>query len=166
MLTLLAACKNTTVHQLVSSKINTLGPHLERLLSSWMHIPGRHISPSICQSLNLISTVTELIREAFPDTSNRQGNWAEVRRRLSPYWYVCLVNITVKNILISISWICTSTWMAFPYRATPGDGILFSWIWLMFVYRGGSDQDSSIQERGKRKKRNEGGWRASIYLDQ
>ena len=63
MLILLVACRLVVLRQLVGEEVLTAAAHLKQLLQNWTDIPGQPNSPSIDQSLRLISEIDGFIQQ-------------------------------------------------------------------------------------------------------
>ncbi|KAK2785103.1 hypothetical protein FQN53_007997 [Emmonsiellopsis sp. PD_33] len=64
MLIILAASQTAAVQAYITPDVTALGPHLERLLRQWIHIPAHgDVSPSVERSIGLISKVDQALRE-------------------------------------------------------------------------------------------------------
>ncbi|KAF2836365.1 putative C6 transcription factor [Patellaria atrata CBS 101060] len=67
MLILLAASQLPVLLQPnIASRATLLGPHLEQLLRTWMHIPGASVSPSVEHSVRLIKRVDNIFKQMLP----------------------------------------------------------------------------------------------------
>ncbi|RLM00075.1 hypothetical protein CFD26_105778 [Aspergillus turcosus] len=62
MLITLAASRLTALRGCLSPEVAEMGPHLAKLLTQWMHIPGHGVSPSVLQSVKLIGDAGVLLR--------------------------------------------------------------------------------------------------------
>ncbi|KAK2761152.1 hypothetical protein FQN54_001673 [Arachnomyces sp. PD_36] len=65
MLTMLAACQHPYIKQHIGTKATSIGTHLVRLLSRWMHITSDPVSPSVDRSVKLIIQVDGLIQKEY-----------------------------------------------------------------------------------------------------
>ena len=65
MLTMLAACQHPNIKQHIGTKATSLGGHLVRLLTRWMHITSNQVSPSVDRSVKLIMQVDGLIQKEY-----------------------------------------------------------------------------------------------------
>jgi hypothetical protein len=65
MLILLAASRLPYLRNLISADVLTIGAHLQTLIKRWVHIPGEHLSPSIEQSLRMISEIDVFLHQEF-----------------------------------------------------------------------------------------------------
>ncbi|KAK2784023.1 hypothetical protein FQN53_008831 [Emmonsiellopsis sp. PD_33] len=63
VLVLLAASQITALQACLRPMSGEIGPHLETLLRSWMHIPGHGVSPSVKRSIELIREASHSITE-------------------------------------------------------------------------------------------------------
>ncbi|KAH1283882.1 hypothetical protein KXW98_009107 [Aspergillus fumigatus] len=62
MLVTLAASRLTALRGCLAPQVAEMGPHLAKLLTQWMHIPGHGVSPSVLQSVKLIGDAGVLLR--------------------------------------------------------------------------------------------------------
>ncbi|PGH15985.1 hypothetical protein AJ80_05361 [Polytolypa hystricis UAMH7299] len=68
MLILLAASQITALQNCIRPISPVIGPHLEGLLRSWMHLPGQSgVSPSVKRSIELIGEVSQSLKEIIGD---------------------------------------------------------------------------------------------------
>lgn len=65
MLTMLAACQHPSIKQHIGPKATSIGGHLVRLLTRWMHITDEPVSPSVDRSVKLIIQVDGFIQEEY-----------------------------------------------------------------------------------------------------
>lgn len=65
MLTMLAACQHPYIKQHIEAKATSIGGHLVRLLTRWMHITNELVSPSVDRSIKLIMEVDDLIQKEY-----------------------------------------------------------------------------------------------------
>ncbi|PQE07905.1 C6 zinc finger domain-containing protein [Rutstroemia sp. NJR-2017a WRK4] len=65
MLILLAASRLPYLRDLISADVLTIGAHLQTLIKRWVYIPGEHLSPSIEQSLRMISEIDVFLHQEF-----------------------------------------------------------------------------------------------------
>lgn len=65
MLTMLAACQHPYIKQHIGAKATSIGGHLVRLLTRWMHITDEPISPSVDRSVKIIMQVDNLIQKEY-----------------------------------------------------------------------------------------------------
>ena len=74
MLTMLAACQHPNIKQHIEAKATSLGGHLVRLLTRWMHITNHPVSPSVDRSVKLIMQVDGIIQKEYSvDRDFRNG---------------------------------------------------------------------------------------------
>lgn len=69
MLALLAACQVPFLRCLVDADVLRAGEHLRRLFESWQHEMCGPISPSVNQSLRIISTADSFIKDMYISSS-------------------------------------------------------------------------------------------------
>jgi hypothetical protein len=65
MLILLVACRIPVLRQLVGEEVLTAAPHLKQLIQNWTKTSDQPISPSIEQSLRLISEIDGFIQQEY-----------------------------------------------------------------------------------------------------
>jgi hypothetical protein len=65
MLVLLAACRLGALRQLLGKEVLMAGPHLKQLIKGWIDVSGDPASPSVDQSLRIISEVTSLMENEY-----------------------------------------------------------------------------------------------------
>jgi len=65
MLILLVACRLPVLRQLVGEEVLIAASHLKKLIQNWTESSGPPNSPSIDQSLRLISEIDGLIQQEF-----------------------------------------------------------------------------------------------------
>jgi hypothetical protein len=65
MLILLVACRLPVLRQLVGEEVLTAASHLTQLIQNWTKISGQPNSPSIEQSLRLISEIDGFIQQEY-----------------------------------------------------------------------------------------------------
>jgi hypothetical protein len=69
MLILLAASRVPSLRSRIPAEVTTLGPHLQKLIETWMCVPAGSsadaISPSVEQSLRMICDVGRFINSEF-----------------------------------------------------------------------------------------------------
>lgn len=63
MLVLLAACQLPALRPLVGKESLAAGPHLKSLIEGWLRVSGEPVSPSVDQSLRIITEVAGFIEE-------------------------------------------------------------------------------------------------------
>lgn len=69
MLVTLAASRLTALRGCLAPQVAEMGPHLAKLLTQWMHIPGHGVSPSVLQSVKLIGDAGVLLRMRLGQTA-------------------------------------------------------------------------------------------------
>lgn len=65
MLLLLAASRIPELKDRLYPRVLRTGPHLSNLLGPWPQLHGEQISPSVEQSLRMISDIDELLQKEF-----------------------------------------------------------------------------------------------------
>ena len=65
MLALLAACRHPDLRQVIGKEVLTTGHHLQQLIQGWIKLCGDPSSPSVDQSLRIISEVTGFIEQEY-----------------------------------------------------------------------------------------------------
>jgi hypothetical protein len=65
MLILLVACRLPVLRQLVGEEVLIAASHLKQLIQTWTKTSGQPNSPSIEQSLRLISEIDGLIQQEY-----------------------------------------------------------------------------------------------------
>lgn len=67
VLVMLAASRVSALRRLMASSIVEIGPHVNGLLTQWIHIPGRGTSPSVTESVKLIGNASTLLSLTWND---------------------------------------------------------------------------------------------------
>jgi hypothetical protein len=65
MLILLAACRLPSLRQVIGKDVLRTGHHLQQLIQRWIKVCGDPSSPSVDQSLRIISEVTGFIEQEY-----------------------------------------------------------------------------------------------------
>ena len=65
MLLLLAASQVPELKERMGTRVLQAGGHLVQLIHPWLHIHGEQVSPSVQQSLNMIASVDELLKQEY-----------------------------------------------------------------------------------------------------
>lgn len=65
MLVLLAACRTPSLKDLIGLEVVAAGDHLRKLLEGWQQVMGDPSSPSVDQSLRIISEADRFIRQVI-----------------------------------------------------------------------------------------------------
>lgn len=65
MLVLLAACRTPSLKDLIGPEVLAAGDHLRKLLEGWQQVMGGPSSPSVDQSVRIISEADRFIRQVI-----------------------------------------------------------------------------------------------------
>ena len=68
MLVLLAACRTPSLKDLIGPEVLAAGDHLRKLLEGWQQVMGDPSSPSVEQSVRIISEADRFIRQGVSRT--------------------------------------------------------------------------------------------------
>ena len=65
MLVLLAACRIPALRDLIGQEVLAAGDHLRRLLEGWQRVSGDPTSPSVDQSVRIITEADRFIQQVY-----------------------------------------------------------------------------------------------------